>query len=239
MSTYLELCQDTCRECDIAGGDTVPTAVASQSGELQRIVKWVAQAYVEIQGKYPSWRWMRREFTLDTVASQRAYTFADAIDVIDTVAISRFRRWIIEDVNDPPRLYLVSAGVGGETWLTFTPWSWFKRIYNIGNNRTVEGFPAHITVDHQNNLVLGQIPNGIYRMTGDYYAAAQVLAVDADIPEMPAQFHQLIVYRAMHKYGLFESAPEVIEYAKTEGNKLMRALEQDQLQRIELARPLA
>ncbi len=59
MATYLKICQDVTRECGIAGGaDTSPkpTAVIGQSGELNRVVNWVSDAYTEIQSDI-KWRW--------------------------------------------------------------------------------------------------------------------------------------------------------------------------------------
>lgn len=238
MSTFLSLCQDLCRECDIASGEDAISAVANQSGELQRIVKWVANSYTELQNRHQGqWRWLRHGFTVDTTEDDDTYAYGDVTDTTTSAAITRFSRWYLEDCEDPPKIYLTSSGVGTQNWLIYTPWEWFKTIYRIGSQNS--GYPAHITVDPQNNLVIGPKPNGVYTITGDYYRSAQVLAADDDEPEMPPQFHQLIVYMAMAKYGGFESAQEVIYRAQNEGGPLLRQLEANQLPPMRLAGPLA
>lgn len=237
MSTYLELCQDTARECDVSGGDTVPTTVTGQTGELQRIVKWVAQAYVEIQNRHTNWRWMRHEFTLNTVADDDSYTFGDCTDQTTSLAITRFSHWAVNDEEDPPRVYLTSSGVGTQTYMVYIPWEQFKQIYRLGSQTSQ--YPIHITIDPQNNLVVGAKPNGIYTITSDYYRSAQNLSADDDTPEMPSQFHQLIVYRAMQKFGFFESAPEVESRGQVDGDMLMRQLEVNQLPSIRISGPMA
>ena len=66
-----------------------------------------------------------------------------------------------------------------------------------------------------------------------------VLAVDADVPEMPVQFHNLIKYYAIEHYGYFESAPEVLARAEKFSKKYMRQLEANQLGRFRKARAIA
>ena len=56
---------------------------------------------------------------------------------------------------------------------------------------------------------------------------------------MPANFHILIVYLAMQKYGAFKAATEVFNRGVFEGGKLMRQLEADQLPAVTLAGPMA
>ena len=95
-----------------------------------------------------------------------------------------------------------------------------------------------MTIDPQRNLILGPKPDAAYTITGEYQMSAQVLAADGDTPEMPSDYHQLIVYSAMKKYGGFHSAPEVSARGITEGNALMRQLESNQRPEVTLAGPL-
>ena len=66
MSTFLELVNDLRRECSVAG--TGLSSVVDQTGESQRLVRWINQAHEEIQGKYFDWRFLRGISTFDTVA---------------------------------------------------------------------------------------------------------------------------------------------------------------------------
>jgi len=236
MSTYLSGSVDLRRECGMSG--TGPAAVTGQTGDLERIVEWYAQAYTEIQNRHQDWLWLRSTFTVDTTASDDTYAYGDVTDSRLSALITRFRRWWLYDVDGFPnvRSYLTSAGVSGEKYLLPLPWAAFRDLYKRGTQ--TNNAPVHITVDPQRNLILGPKPNGIYTVTGEYQMSAQILAADGDTPEMPSDYHQLIVYEAMKKYGGFNSAPDVSSRGITDGNKLLRQLESNQRPECGLAGPL-
>lgn len=232
--TYLSICQDVRRECRMAGSG--PTTVVSQTGRLGDIVAWVAQCYTEIQ-EAQNWNWLRSTFTVNTVASDDTYAYTDCTDSRLSTTISRFSQWWLEHGDEPNvTIYLTSAGVGGENYLTPIDWAAFRERYKRGTQTT--GQPIHIAIDPQNNLVLGPKPDAIYTLNGEYQMSPQTLTANADVPEMPARFHNLIMYRAMEKYGASNNAPEVFNRGGYEGNRKMRALERDQLPPVFLAGPL-
>ena len=233
MATFLTGVQDLGHECDLP---SVPATTANQTGEFGDLVRWYARAWREIQGR-AKWRWMRRTATLPTVASTDTYAYGSFTDATTAAVITRFGSWRLNDLTDPPKIYLTSSGVGTQNWMIAVPWEWFKAIYRIGTQNT--GYPAHITVDPNNRIVLGPIPNDIYTVTVDYNLSSQELSADEDIPELPARFHDLIVYRAMEKYAYRESAAEVLARAQTEGRRLMRQLEADQLDALSWPGPMA
>lgn len=234
--SFLTLCQDVCRECGVAGGDSVPSAVTGQTGELDRVVNWVKNRWTEVQNRHQTWKWMRHGFTFDTVADDDTYAYGDITDTTASAVITRLGRWWVDDEDDPAKIYLTSTGVGGQGYLCWLPWDAFKAIYRIGTQNS--GVPAHITVDPQNRIVIGPKPNGIFTITGDYQRSAQVMTDDADVPEMPTQFHSLVAYLAMEDYGYFESAPEVLARGQKHGNRLMRQLEANQLPPPKMPPPL-
>jgi len=241
MSTYLQICQDVARECGIAGGADAspkPTAVTSQIGELNRVVNWVADAYTELQNAR-KWRWLRKKFTLNTVDGTDNYAFGSCTDVSTASAITRFDSWRLNDRRNPPKIYLSSAGVGGETFLDWTIWDNFEYLYKTGSLQSQTSRPFHITFNPDDEIVLGITPNDVYVVTGTYYRSPQILAADGDIPEMPAQFHDLIKYQAMEWYGLFESAPEVISRAQKGIKRLNSQLNKNQGSRFRVGNSLA
>lgn len=237
MSTFLQLCQETCRECGIASGDAVPLAVTGQVGELDRIVNWVANSWTDIQNRHENWRWMRVGFTLATSAADDTYAYTDCIDDITGIAIARFSKWHVDDPYDPPKIYLTASGVSVEGWMTYWDWRAFKRIYKIGAQNDAE--PSVITIDPQDNLVLGSQPDAAYTVSGDFQRGPQILAANGDIPDMPTKFHKLIVYEAMKHYALYESAQEVLTKADYYSKRLMRQLEAEQLPTPILGSPMA
>lgn len=235
---YLELAMQTRQECDASG--TGPAAVTNQAGESKRIVDWVKDAWTEIQNRHQNWRWMRSRFTLNTVAGDDTYAYTDATDSKTAAAIARFNRWWWqnEDGMQMVRIYKSSEGVATERRLIAVPsYSYFKYIYRIGTQNN--GVPAHVSVDEDDNLVIGPKPDGVYVVSGEFQRGPQILAANADIPDCPTKYHLLIVYHAMMKYGGFEAAQEVFSRARALAEPMMRDLEATQLPEITLAEPLA
>lgn len=236
MSTFLEICQQTARDVGMAGNG--PTTTIGQTGLYGDIVRWVIDSYTEIQNRNGGhWRFLRHEFTLPTVDTVDSYDWTQAIDSTTANPLTRFSEWRVNDSRLPPRIYLTASGVGTQTWMSVAPWSDFQQIYKISNQ--VDSYPAHVTVDPQDNIVIGPAPNGVYTITGEYFRGPQVLALDADVPEMPLQFHNLIRFYAIENYGYRQSAPEILNRAEKQQRKYMRQLERNQLERFSLARPLA
>lgn len=235
MSTYLELVQDLATECGVSG--TIST-VASPTGEIKRLVKWITQSYTEIQNMNGArWRWLRGDFTFDTTADDEEYSFGDINDVVTASAITRFSSWRLNDYQNPPKQFLTASGVNGQTWLIYTKFDWWRNIYSIGIQNS--SIPHHIAVSPRDTILLGPAPNDIYTITGEYYKSSQTLTDDADTPEMPDQFHQLIVYRAMAKYAGFESANEVMIRSHVEGGPMLSSLYANQGPRFGKPEPLA
>lgn len=231
MSTYLELCQDTARECAVAGSG--PAAVTNQTGELARIVRWVRDAYKELQASEPNWRWLRSEFTFQTVADDDQYAYADVTDSIASATISRFDRWWTEEVQ----IYLTSAGIGGRHHIPFMRWERFRRVWLTGNPGSQ--YPSCFSIDPRDNLRLGGKPAAVYTVTGEYQKSPQILAADDDEPEMPAKYHGIIMARAMQKYAAYHGAPEVDVAAERIIDELTPDLRTNQLPEPRLGPPLA
>ncbi len=231
MSTNLQLCQSLRQECTDTGSG--PSAVTGQTGELARFVQWIVQAWNELQQESELWRWMRKSFAVNTVASTGEYAYGACTDTVSAVAITRWARWY----RNTFKCYLASAGVGSEYPLLWMEWDDFRRLYRYGTQNN--GQPQRFSIDPSGRICLGPKPNDVYVVSGDYQIGPQTLAADGDIPEMPTRFHQLIVYEAMSKYGGNRVAPEAILRANAEGGKLRAALELDQLPRWTYGEPLA
>lgn len=225
------------REC-INGYASQPTAVTGQSGLMEKLVGWVADAYKDIQNRH-DWRWMRSNFTVNTVASTDTYAYGACTDTKTSAAISRFSHWWANDNLDRFKIYLTSSGVSAQCWLTWMPYEDFRRIYKFGAQQSLTGQPVHVSVDDDDKIVLGPNPDAVYTVRGSYQRGPQTLSADADEPDMPETFHDLIVYYAMERYATNSIAPEVLVRAKAEGGRMLRALELRQLPGFRLARPMA
>jgi len=213
---YLQLCQRAAIECDISGPG--PVSVVGNTGELNRICGWVATALTDLETKYTDWGWMLLPASFATVAGQAQYTPAQCGITADTFGEWvpwRFRNYVTANGN------ISEVDMDGDC--TYDGW---RENYNYGATRYTQTRPLVVAI-HPNatDLLLGPYPAAGYTVTGEYFRAPQILAADADTPELPAQYHLMLVYMAMQSYGFYESAPEVLARGEREYSKMMQRLE--------------
>lgn len=216
MSTFLELCQSTRELAGIAG--TGPSTTIAQTGELKRLVNWVAQSWIDIQNLHKSWNFLIADLSFTTVASQGDYTLAN-MNASDLRTLDKTTL----------RCQQTAMGISNRQFME--PWDYtsFRDLYRFNN--LVEGRPIRFAVDPANkSLMLAAIPDATgYTITGKYWKKPVALALDADTPAIPSEYHMLIVYWALSKYAGYEAAMEVKQEAMENKFKLLAALEADQL----------
>jgi hypothetical protein len=222
---FLELCQRTRSEAGISG--VGPASTTNQVGELKRLVDWVSTAYEDIQLSRTNWMWMRKTFQFNTTANDEDYTAAEA------GIASRFAMWDVDSI----RIYQTSIGVSNEFSIPFLDFSNFRRIYQTGSQSA--GTPICFSIAPDLKLLLGTKPDGVYTVTGEYWQSTQTLANDSDIPELPTDYHMLIVWQALEYYGFYESAAEVVSRAQKQIRRYKNRLELNQLPDMMMARPLS
>jgi len=228
--TYLGLVQRLQSESGTSG--SAVTTLVGVTGEALRLKNWIAQAYVEIQALHHDWLWLMQDVQFDTIANQQSYSPTTTTFTTPAgVGIADFARWKIDPLAGESsfRLWLASSGSDNETWLHEVDYVAFRDYYLFGRRRVTYARPISISVDPQQNLLLGLGPNDVYTVVGKYFQAPQFLSADADVPAMPARFHMLIVYWALEHYSFYEAAPEVIAGATKFGKRMLRELEAAQL----------
>jgi len=235
---FLALVQSLHYEAKLPGSP--PAAVTAQSGRAADLVRWIIEAWNDIQrDKDGRWKWRRSEWFVNTVADDASYVFSDCTDVIAAATITRFHAWELDD-DDPPFIYLVSEGKTSERELPIARWNEFRRLYLRATHDPAS--PSQMSVDHTDALYFGPTPNDIYRVTGNYWKSIQNLVNDVDVPEMPSDFHMLIVYRALLKYAYNVVGQDILARAQTEGTPIYDALVENQWYgrfRISFPPPLA
>lgn len=226
---FLQICQRVREKTGITGTTATPTTTIGQVGELGRLVHWVNEAWEEIQNMQDSWMWMRDSFTFQTVVSTEAYTPA-------TAGLTAFREWRPETL----RCYLTASGVSDMQWMLGWDYPMFRDYYEFGAISQQTGRPMYFAIRPKDKaLLLGPPPDAVYTITGEYQKSATLMALDADIPEMPTQYHMLIVHAALMKYASYENAPEVMMMASRDYSNAMMRLCQDQLDKLTFGPPLA
>lgn len=224
--TFLQLAQVLRQEVGAAG--TGPSTVVSQSGEYARIVRWIADADQEIQQEHDNWRFMVNTFTLNTVASDGSYSASDCI-----VPVTDLRIWRDRMI----KIYLLSAGTTDEGYLRYVDYeSWYSK-YNTGPQTPSR--PIHYAIGNAQELLIGPIPDAVYRISGEYQRSVTQMTSDSNTPLYPAEFHMLPVYLGMMKYGRFTGGTEVFQDGERLYKKMLNRMERTQLPRMNSKLPLA
>ena len=229
---YLQLVQQL--RSEVGGSGTGPSTVTNQVGMAQRLASWTATAWLEIQGLHNTWNWMRQPFSWETIASTGDYLPSSITNTITGNVMTDMRYWY----KDTFRCQKKSIGVQDEQWLVEWEYLVFRNTYRF--NVQVDGRPVVFAENPQGKaIMLVQKPNDVYIISGEYQTKAWPLVDDTDEPDMPENYHMLIVYKAMQYYGFYEAAPEVIQRGEKQYQALLTQLEHEQLQEVYLGNPLA
>ena len=220
----LQLCQRLQLECGVSG--TLSTTI-SQTGSLGRLVTWIDEAWDLVQTESDDWNWMLSSnllgagMSFTTVAGRASYPLGTGAGTcgIDPSVFAKWKRTTF-------RNYTTSVGVSNEIYLDEIPYDVWRDGYMYGAMRSVQTRPVAVAIGPDESICLGPPPNSLYTVTGDYFVAPTAMATDTDLPTgLPTQFHDIIVFRAMMMYGLYESAPEVFQRGQQDYDLNMRQLE--------------
>lgn len=223
----LQLVNRAIMESGASGPTATNTTIAGATGELNRFVTWINQAWQDIQNEHDGlWLWMMQDFTFNTIAQQAEYPYVSA-----PLSLANFGSW------DKQTFRIYKTDVGTETYLHYLEYRFFRDQFLIGSLKTSYSYPTVITVSPTKSLILALPPDDTsYVVSGKYQTAPSVLAQDADTPEMPARFHMAIVWKALMMYARYENAPEIYADGKTNYMSMLVKMEQNQLPEIAIDR---
>lgn len=203
---YLALCKRARMEFGIAGDG--PAAVTGQSGQLEKVVTYVSQAWQDIQTFRTNWDFMWKQFEFDTVVATRDYSAAAA-------GISDLEYWDTSSFM----IYEKALGESDQNELEYMPYSKWRADYARRLNERSDDRPILITQLPDQQIRFEPRPDKIYTINGDYKRDLQELTANGDTPEdLPDRFHIMIVYKAMEHWGLHEDAPEISQRAEEQLN---------------------
>jgi hypothetical protein len=209
--TFLDLCQSLRQEVGAAGSG--PASVQAQHGEYARLVSWIQQAWREIQLSRERWLFAWAEASINVEPEFRTYSPPSDLRVWDEGTIR---------CNGLP--------------LKVLTWPEFRGRFAQDSEQVS---PSFVAQRPDGVLVLDTTPETSGEIAFEYWRTPQALALGADVPRLPDQYHLVIVYRAMLFYGLYENAPEMVQAARSGEAGLHRDMTQTQLPIAEFAGPLA
>jgi hypothetical protein len=223
VSTFLELCANLARESGAVG--SAPASVVNQTGRQGKCVEWVRQAWTQIQADNPDWSFLRQEFS-GTLS----------VDVMEyapgSFAITSFARWI-PDVSGYQPMTIYPAGQQEQECtlrqLDYVSW---RTSYNRGVHDAAK--PVRWAIHPDGSFLVGPKPDQGYIVRGEYQRGPQNLVADGDIPIMPAQYHDAIVWRAAMMLAEHDEAPVAHQGAQLKYSAILTSMVRDLLPAVEL-----
>lgn len=200
-----------------ASGRPLLTLQGTLAAETERLKRWTASAWNDIQLQHINWNfhYIESSHTLlvgETVLNQTEYAAGDVAE------------WMVNS-------FRISDATGlrkNSQWMRYI--EYYDWRDNDGLDNTIEGKPDSFTIHPQTEAIhLTRTPDLAYELFYDYRRTPQVLEADEDIPIIPTRYHELIVAWAMKKYGFHEVAGEKLTSAQEIIGRLFSALELDQL----------
>lgn len=146
----------------------------------------------------------------------RTATGIDRYSALEDFGLDRFDSWVIDQPGYAPvSLYDPATGVSDEIELQRIDFMQWRAQF--GRGAQVRARPTAYAIDRGSKLCLGQIPDKSYVIRGEYRKSAQTLVANSDVPEMPTQFHSVIVWKALELLaefdeGIFQTASSKAKY---------------------------
>ena len=204
MTDFVTLTQEMRQAAGLSG--TGPTDVTTATGIELTLVRNVRDAWIRIQRARYDWKWMWKFYEIPSPGTGPLQSILNTEDYlltgVEKIHVNTFRN------------YLTSIGPSDRQRMNFMPWEDWQRRYGIVD--VTASRPRHCTRLPNGTLRLYK-PNDIYSIEFEIQKTAQILTDNADVPEMPPDYHPLIVYEALKIFGKANDAPEVIKLAEEEG----------------------
>lgn len=208
--TWLEIVQRLRHESGM--GDTGPTSTLDQAGDSLRLVNWAHSAWLDIQQHRPDWDWMWESAEVTITAGTN-----------------------VAGGDIPALRYDKDATYNGTNWLEYRPWREFSAMYR----EVSDGTPDTWTIRPDKAIVVNAQPSEDLVLTVERYRNPTLMTEDDSVPELPGEFHMLIVWRALILYSGYDEAGMLMQHARREWDRLSRLAGWYETAPMELGGPLA
>lgn len=213
--TYIELVRAVSSRVGMQASG--PASISGAVGAEADLVNAVSDAYSDIQNSREEWLWLRDQTTFPTVSGTTTYA---PYTIFQNNSNNRMGRWKRDSI------YFLDGSTNRSLCNSFVPYDDF--IYRHKND-TVNKKPYEFTIRPQDDAIIINRPDGAYTVTIDYWKKPQVLTTDNSVPEMPSQFHLVIVYEAIAKYAATIGSPDLYDKFSYDHAKLYGSLQRREL----------
>ncbi len=178
-------------------------------------------AWTDIQTKRKDWYFLEASTSFYIDENGEDYPVDTALGAPG----QRFSHW------DKDRVYWVNKK------LRYYTNDWYYRK-NVDNTTRIN--PDYFTVQNKDNTLSFNKVDGQYPITANYYKSAQELYLDTDVPDMPDEYHNIIVYKAISEMGSLIGTGNLIQryeqkYASMFGDLMRAQLPSKDLKRRSIA----
>lgn len=202
MATFLQLVNDVERESGTVNQAAMLSTVVGATGRQKKMVEWTRQAWEMIQ-RERQWHFRRKAFSHALTIGQMVYTSTN-------LTIADFDGWVPATRRFQPfSLYDPAIGRVDEGVLRVIDYRTWLSMYDRGVPQQQRPTLAALTWSRE--VAVGAPPDKAYVLRGWYQRAIQRLGYnvdgsvmsspDADVPYLPADYHQAIVWKALMLLG--------------------------------------
>lgn len=224
MATFLSIAQDVRAQSGISG--TGPVNVENQSGIMADVVRWVVEAYDEIQTMYENWNFLFNSYFFTLQAGFDNYVTSS---LVGDNGGEKGIRTLTKDsfvINDP-------LGIAKKERLRYIAWSVWTIDDAILEGK--EGKPKFWTEDPSGRLhfypaeTVASGVDWLIEFTG--FARPDVMTASTDIPIIPTQYTETIKLKALMRYAEYYNSPEVMQSASYSFQQQIKKMEYSELPR--------
>lgn len=223
MSTFLQLCGLLATRSGAIG--TAPTTVIGQTGRQAKCVDWIMNAWTLIQNDLPDASWMQAEVSAVAMTPSTLTYSSTALGVSSRFAEWKGDRKINACLYRPWTLYDPAIGQADETELRQISYEHWRTSYDRKTHDPAR--PIYYAFAPDETFRVGPKPDKAYMLRGEYRKTPQVLAADADVPELPSRFHDVIVWRGVMLIAGHDEADPAYNQASAKYGEMMMAIMRD------------
>ena len=122
---FLSLCKRLRQEAGYSGSG--PSSVTNQAGESKRVVDWINDAWLDIQGMRSDWRFMLEPFSVSLVSGE------------SSVSVSA----LAKELN--PSSVVLTRADGSKSWPSILKPEVMRLL--MRENEDVPGYPFYLSLD--------------------------------------------------------------------------------------------